>query len=163
MAKKGSKKEEPKGPATILNRRASFDYKILDTVEAGVVLIGSEVKSVFLGNANLTDAYCRIVNSEAWLYNADIEPYAYSSHFQPERRRDRKLLLKRKEIEMLENKIQERGLALIPLRIYFNDRGRAKVLIGFGEGKKNYDKREAVAERETKRQQQRIQRGARDE
>lgn len=162
MAKKGLKKEEPKGPATIQNRRASFDYKILDTIEAGIVLIGSEVKSIFLGNANLTDAYIRVQNDEAWLLNADIEPYAFSKHFAPDRRRDRKLLLKRKEINMLEIKVQDKGLALIPLRIYFNERGRAKVLIGFGEGKKNYDKREAVAERETKREQQRVQRGMRD-
>lgn len=163
MTKKGSKSNEPKGPATIQNRRAAFDYKILDTIEAGVVLSGSEVKSIFLGLANLTDSYIRIEKGEAWLYNADVEPYKHTTHFAPNRRRDRKLLLKKKEIAQLETKVQGKGLALIPLRIYFNERGRAKVLIGFGEGKKVHDKRDTIAERETKRQQQRIQRGMRDD
>ncbi len=159
MAKKGSQKVEAKGPATIQNRRASFDYKILDTIEAGIMLIGSEVKSLFLGNAHLTDSYCRIVNDELWLFNADIEPYVHSAHFAPERRRDRKLLIKKKEMILLERKAQERGYSLIPLKIYFNDRGKAKVLIGIGEGKKNYDKRDSIAERDTKREQQRAARG----
>lgn len=161
MGKKASKKEEPKGPAIIQNRRASFDYKILDTYEAGIMLAGSEVKSLFLGRASLTDAYCRVVNDELWLYNADIEPYAFTTHFALERRRDRKLLMKRKEIDLIESRVQERGLALIPLKIYFNDRGKAKVLIGVGEGKKNYDKRDTIAERETKREQDRMRRGGR--
>ena len=163
MAKKGSKNDGPKGPATIQNRRAAFDYKILDTIEAGIVLAGSEVKSVFLGLANLTDSYVRIEKGEAWLFNADIEPYKHTAHFAPQRRRDRKLLLKRKEIIQLDMRVQSKGLALIPLKIYFNERGRAKVLIGFGEGKKNYDKRDSIAERETKRQQERLQRGMRDD
>ncbi len=163
MAKKGSKHDEPKGPATIQNRRAAFDYKILDTIEAGIVLAGSEVKSIFLGLANLTDSYVRIEKDEAWLYNADIEPYKHTTHFAPGRRRDRKLLLKRREINQLEMKVQGKGLTLVPLKIYFNERGKAKVLIGFGEGKKAHDKRDTIAERETKRQQQRIQRGHRDD
>lgn len=163
MAKKGSKNEAPAGPATIQNRRAGFDYHIVDTVEAGIVLRGSEVKSIFLGRANLTDAYCRIINDELWLINADVEPYKFTTHFTPERRRDRKLLMKRKEIALLERRAQEKGLSLLPLKIYFNDRGKAKVLVGVGQGKKQHDKRDAIAERESKREEARVRRGARDD
>lgn len=156
MAKKKGQ-VEPKGPATILNRKASFDYHIEDTYEAGVVLVGSEVKSIYLGRANLTDAYCRVVKDEMWLFQFDVEPYTHSFNYLPDRRRDRKLLLKRKEIDVLERKSQEKGLALIPLRVYFTDKGRVKVLIGLGRGKKNYDKRDAIAKRETDREKAQVE------
>ena len=152
MSKKDKGKKEAKGPAHIQNRKARYDYEIVDSHEAGMVLQGSELKSLYLGRANLTDSYVRVVGSELWVINLDIEPYTHSSHYQHERRRDRKLLMHRKEIELLHRKAQEKGFALIPLRIYFNDRGRAKVEVGLGRGKKQYDKREAIAERETKRE-----------
>ncbi|MCE9559296.1 MAG: SsrA-binding protein SmpB [Armatimonadetes bacterium] len=158
MAKKKGQKE-PQGPATIHNRKASFDYTIEDTYEAGIALVGSEVKSIFLGRANLTDGYCRVLNSELWLLNFDIEQYSHSAHYLPERRRDRKLLLHRREIDVLQRKTQEKGLALIPLRMYFNDKGRVKVLIGLGRGKKDYDKRQAIADKETRREREEIVRG----
>lgn len=154
MAKKG-KAEKPGGPATIQNRRATYEYEIIDTYEAGLVLVGSEAKSLFAGKANLTDAYVRILNDEAWILQLDIEPYKFSTAFTPDRRRDRKLLLHRKEIDLIERRAQEKGLSVIPLKIYFKN-GRAKVLIGTGRGKKQYDKRQSIAEREVKRE---IERG----
>ena len=114
------------------------------------MLAGSEVKSIFLGNAHLTDAYCRIQNNEAFLINFDIEPYKYTSIYSQERRRDRKLLLHRKEIAFLESQTLEKGFALIPLRVYFSH-GKAKVEIGIGRGRKLYDKREKIAEQDLKR------------
>lgn len=152
MAKK---KDVPSGPARIHNRRARFDYEILDTVEAGLVLVGSEVKSVYKGRANLTDAYAKVANGEMWLVNMDIEPYEHSAHFAPDRRRDRKLLLHRREIDTLARRTQEKGLTLIPLALYFKN-GKAKVEIGLGRGKRQYDKRESIAKKETQRETERI-------
>lgn len=154
MAKKG-KAEKPSGPATIQNRRAGYEYEIIDTYEAGIVLVGSEAKSLFAGKGNLTDAYVRILNDEAWILQLDIEPYKFSTAFTPDRRRDRKLLLHRKEIDLIERRAQEKGLSVIPLKMYFKN-GRAKVLIGTGRGKKQYDKRQSIAERDVKRE---IERG----
>lgn len=119
-----------------------------------MVLVGSEVKSLWLGRASLTDAYCTIKGSEIWLVNLDIEPYANASHFQHERRRDRKLLMHRKEIDLLARRTQEKGLALIPTKVYFNH-GRAKVEVGLGRGKRAYDKREQIAKDEARREVER--------
>lgn len=154
MAKKAKGAEKDAGPATIQNRRARYDYEIMDTWEAGVALVGSEVKSVYLGRVNLTDAFCRILNSEAWLISADIEPYDKAAHFAPDRRRDRKLLLHRREIDVLERKSQEKGFAILPLKVYFKN-GKVKVEIGLGRGKRQYDKREQLAEKESRREQER--------
>jgi SsrA-binding protein len=154
MAKDKSTKKEKRAPATVQNRKARFDYHISDTVEAGLVLLGSEVKSLFLGQANLTDAYCRVIKGEMWLLNLDIEPYDKSSAFQHERRRDRKCLLHRKEIEVLERKALEKGFTLLPLSIYFKN-GKAKVQIGLGRGKANYDKRTSIAEKDTRKEMER--------
>ncbi len=150
---KGIKKDS-REPATTHNRKARFDYHITDTVESGMVLVGSEVKSLYLGRANLTDAYCRVVNGEMWLFNLDIEPYEKTSAFQHERRRDRKLLLHRKEIDTLERKSLEKGFSLIPTSIYFK-KGRAKIEIGLGRGKANYDKRHSIAEKDTRKEVER--------
>jgi SsrA-binding protein len=155
VAKKNSPSEKKSGPATISNRRARFDYEILDTYEAGISLVGSEVKSVFLGRVNLTDGYCRVINGEVFLLEADIEPYDQSSHFLPERRRDRKLLLHKKEIDLIHRRSQEKGLAVIPLKMYFKI-GKVKVEIGLGRGKRQYDKRQQIAEKETRREQERM-------
>ena len=154
MAKKPNKTETSKGPATINNRRATYDYHILDRMEAGLVLVGSEVKSLYLGRANLTDAYVQVIEDEAWILELDIEPYKFTGAWAPERRRKRKLLLHRKEINLLERKSQEKGLALLALSVYFKN-GKAKVQIGLARGKKEYDKRTAIAERETKMEQAR--------
>ncbi|ARU44515.1 MAG TPA: SsrA-binding protein SmpB [Fimbriimonadaceae bacterium] len=150
MAKKSGKSREPQGPATIQNRRARYDYEILDTLETGMVLQGSEVKSLYAGRAHIADAYCRIVNGELWVYHLDIEPWTHSSAFTPDRRRDRKLLAHAREIVLLERRAQERGLSIIPLSIYFKN-GKAKMLVGTARGKHNYDKRESLKDKETKR------------
>jgi SsrA-binding protein len=139
------------------NRKARHDYEILETFEAGMVLTGSEVKSLRAGRANLKDSYARIDRGEAFLLNAHISPYAAASHFGHEPERNRKLLLHRSEIDKLNGRIQERGLTVIPLKIYFKN-GRAKVLIGVGRGKKAYDKRESIKEREMKREADRATR-----
>ncbi len=154
MAKKQSQNEKPQGPATIQNRRARFDYEILDTYEAGISLVGSEVKSVYLGRVNLTDAYCRVVNGEIFLLEADIEQYSHTARFIPERRRDRKLLLHRKEIDLIQRRSMEKGLALIPLKMYFKN-GKVKVEIGLGRGKRQYDKRQQIADKDTRREMER--------
>jgi SsrA-binding protein len=158
MAKSSKGAQEKKGPATISNRRATYEYEVIDTYEAGLALAGAEVKSLFLGRASLSDAYCRIVNGELWLFNADIEPYSHSSIYTPDRRRDRKLLLHRREIAVLMRKAQEKGLAIIPLKIYFSKRW-AKVSIATARGKKTFDKRETLKEKEQKRELDRTLKG----
>lgn len=151
MAKAGKGPQSKIGPASISNRRAGHDYEFLDTYEAGLVLQGSEVKSLYAGRANLTDAYVRLVNGEAWVLNLDIEPYGHTSAYRPERRRDRKLLLHKKEIELLKRKAEEKGLALIPTGIYFKNR-RAKISVAIARGKKTYDKRETLKDKAQQRE-----------
>ena len=137
-----------------VNRRARHDFIIEETYEAGIVLTGSEVKSLRAGKANLKDSYGRVTKDEAWLLNAHISPYGPASQFGHEPTRTRKLLLHRREIERLMGKVKERGLTLIPLRLYFKN-GRVKVEIGLARGKKLYDKRAAIREREVKREVER--------
>jgi SsrA-binding protein len=154
MAKK-AKGKESREPASINNRRARFDYHFVDTYEAGIALAGSEVKSLYLGRAHLTDAYCRVVNGELFIFNLDIEPYENAAHLQPERRRDRKLLMHRREIDILERKSQEKGLTIIPSRIYFKN-GRVKVEIALARGKAEYDKRTKIAKEEQRREAEQV-------
>jgi len=154
VAKKSGQKEAPKGPASIHNRRAHYDFEISETYEAGLVLVGSEVKSAYLGRVNLTDAFCRIIKGELWLIQADFEPYKFTTAYQPERRRDRKLLMHRKEIDTIERKSQEKGLSILALGMYFKN-GKVKVKLGLGRGKKQYDKREQIKDKETRREQER--------
>jgi len=137
-----------------VNRRARHDYHIDETVEAGLVLTGSEVKSLRAGKAQLKDSHARIKNGEVWLFNAHISEYRPSAQFGHEPTRSRKLLLHKREIERLIGKVKERGLTLIPLRLYFKN-GRAKVELGLARGKKLYDKRETIKDRETQREMDR--------
>ncbi|HIE52486.1 MAG TPA: SsrA-binding protein SmpB [Armatimonadetes bacterium] len=132
------------------NRRARHDYHILETYEAGLVLRGPEVKSLRQGKVNLQDSYARIENGEAWLYNMHISPYEHGNRFNPDPRRPRKLLLHKHEIRRLLGKIQERGLTLVPLQLYFV-RGLAKVELGLARGKAAHDKRRAIRERDLRR------------
>lgn len=157
MAKKADKKEVQTAKR-VDNRRARFNYNIIESLEAGIVLQGSEVKSLFHGKANLTDAYCLVREGEMWLVNLDIEPYDKASVFQHERRRDRKLLMHRSQIENLARKSQEKGLALVPLAIYFKN-GRAKAEVGLGRGKAEYDKRHSIAEKDTRKEIERARSG----
>ena len=154
MAKK-NEKQGSEAPKSIQNRRARYDYNILESHEAGVSLLGSEVKSLYLGKGHLTDAFCRVLDGELFLINADIEPYEKANVFQHERRRDRKLLMHRKEINTLERKSLEKGLALIPLALYFKN-GRVKVEVGLGRGKALYDKRDKIAHDDERREVERI-------
>ena len=133
------------------NRKARHDYQILETFEAGMILIGSEVKSLREGKVNLKDSYARVDRGEVYLLNAHISPYSAASQFGHEPERPRKLLLHREEIEKLTGKVNERGLTVIPLKIYFRN-GRAKVEIALGRGKRAYDKRETIKRREAQRE-----------
>jgi SsrA-binding protein len=137
-----------------VNRKARHDYHIEETMEAGLVLAGSEVKALREGKANLKDSYGRLENGEVFLWNAHISPYGPASQFGHEPTRTRKLLLHREEIRRLTGKIKERGLTLIPLRLYFKN-GRAKVELALARGKKQHDKRDAIREREVKREMDR--------
>ena len=152
MSKKGQAKE-PEGPKTIVNRKARHDFELLDSYEAGVALQGSEVKSVFLGRVNMTDAFCQVLKGELFVMNLDIEPYTHSSVFQPERRRDRKLLLHRKEIDTIQRKSQEKGLTIVPTKIYFKN-GRVKVEIALARGRRQYDKRDKIEADQARREAQ---------
>lgn len=149
--------KKPQHRDIAVNRRARHDYLIEETFEAGIVLTGSEVKSLREGKANLKDSYGRIDRGEIWLFNAHISPYGPASQFGHEPTRSRKLLLHRREIERLWGKVKERGFTIIPLRLYFKH-GRAKVELGLARGKKLHDKREAIREREVKREMDRAAR-----
>ncbi|MGH7822577.1 MAG: SsrA-binding protein SmpB [Candidatus Binatia bacterium] len=152
------KRRKGGGEAVVtVNRKARHDYEILETFEAGMVLGGSEVKSLRAGRANLKDSYARVDRGEVFLWNAHISPYAAASHFGHEPERTRKLLLRRQEIDKLAGKVNERGLTLVPLKIYFKN-GRAKVELGLGRGKKAYDKRESIKRREMERETDRAMR-----
>ena len=148
------KTDNPRDRDIAVNRRARFEYHVDETFEAGLVLLGSEVKALRDGRANLKDSYGRIVGDEVWLWNAHISPYGPASQFGHEPLRTRKLLLRRDEIRRLTGKVKERGLTLIPLRLYFKN-GRAKVELGLARGKKHHDKRDAIREREVRREMDR--------
>jgi len=142
--------EEARRDITV-NRRAFHDYHIDEKYEAGLMLVGSEVKSLRDGRVTLKDAYARFINDELYLVGVHINPYGPASQFGHEPERNRKLLLNRRELEKVHGQIAERGLTLIPLRLYWV-RGRAKVELGVGRGKKHYDKREDIKERTAKRE-----------
>jgi SsrA-binding protein len=163
MAKKnaGSTKESPNGNRVVTqNRRAFHEYFIEEQLETGIVLSGTEIKSVREGKATITEAYVRVDNGELWLIGAHITPYTHGSYTNHDPDRPRKLLAHRRQIEDLQEAINQKGLTLVPLRIKLI-RGRAKVDIGVAKGKKLYDKRQASAERDANRQIDRAMREAR--
>ncbi len=135
----------------ILNKRARFDYEILDRYTAGIVLAGSEIKSIRLGKASIAESFCEFQNGELFVINSNIEEYAFSRNFGHKPKSERKLLLNRRELKSLEKDVQAKGLAIIPLKMFTNEKGIAKLEIGLCRGKKNYDKRESMKERDTKR------------
>lgn len=135
----------------IKNRRATFDYEISDTYTAGMELTGTEIKSIRAGKASLSDSYCIVERGEVWVKGMNISEYFYGSYNNHAARRDRRLLLTKKEIAKIEKAITDPGYTLIPLRIFISDRGYAKLVIGIARGKKQYDKRQAIKEREDKR------------
>jgi SsrA-binding protein len=144
----------------IQNRKARHDYHVLDAFECGIVLAGSEVKSIREGKANLHDAYARIENGEVWLHGMHILPYPFS-RLELDPVRPRKLLLHRKEIHELARETGEKGVTLVPLRVYFKE-GRAKVELALARGKRAYDKRRVLAERDARRETERALKGHRD-
>jgi len=142
------------------NRRARHEYEILDTVEAGIVLLGPEVKSLRQGKVSLADAYATVRRGELWLLNVHVSPYEQAGRENPNPRRERKLLAHRAEISKLAGQVAERGLTLVPLSLYFQD-GRAKVELGLARGKRRYDKRQAIRKREEDREIDRVLRRGR--
>ncbi len=135
----------------IKNKRATYDYAIGDTFTAGIVLTGTEIKSIRLGKASLVDTFCYVDNGEVWVKNMYIAEYFYGTYNNHAERRDRKLLLNKKEIAQLEKDGKLTGFSIIPLRLFINDRGLAKLVIGVAKGKKEYDKRQSIKERDDKR------------
>ena len=140
----------------IQNRRARFDYEITETFTAGMVLTGTEIKSIRNGKASLADTDCVVDNGEVWVKGMHIAEYFYGSYNNHSTRRDRKLLLTRKEITRLSKAADDVGFTIVPLKVFISDKGYAKMLIGIGRGKKQYDKRQSIREREDKRNIDRI-------
>lgn len=140
----------------IVNRKAKFEYHFHQILEAGVILTGTEVKSLRAGNANLNDAYCLIKDGRIEIISMHIAEYDHGNIFNHEPRRTRRLLLKKSEINKLERKINEKGMTLVPYRVYFSDRGIAKIEIALAQGKKSYDKRESIKDRDAKRDLDRV-------
>lgn len=140
----------------IKNRRATFDYEIIDTYTAGIVLTGTEIKSIRQGKASLADTYCLVENEEVWVKNMYVAEYFYGTYNNHVARRDRKLLLNKKEIGKLARSGAEAGFTIVPLRLFISERGLAKLVVGVARGKKSFDKRQSIKEREDKRQLDRI-------
>lgn len=140
----------------ITNRKAKFNYEFIDTYKAGMVLTGTEIKSIKEGKVNLGDSFCYLRNGELWMKNLHISEYKNGSYANHEPMRLRKLLLNKKEIRKLEGKIKEKGLTIIPYKLFFNERGIAKIEIALARGKKSYDKRETIKERDTQKEIQRV-------
>lgn len=140
----------------ILNRRAKFDYEIIDKYDAGIVLTGTEIKSIRLGKASISESFCEFNNNELFVINSHIEEYLYGTHYNHKAKSERKLLLTKKELRKLEKSKEIKGLTIIPLRLYTNEKGLAKLEIALCRGKKNYDKRESLKEQDTKRDLDRL-------
>ena len=140
----------------IKNRRATFDYEIVETFTAGMVLTGTEIKSIRGGHASLVDTFCYVNNGEVWVKNMNIAEYFYGTYNNHAARRDRKLLLNRKEIARLRKNGRDAGFTIVPLRLFINERGLAKLVIGIARGKKEYDKRQSIKERDDKRAMARL-------
>ena len=136
----------------IKNKRVFFDYEILETFVAGMVLMGTEIKSIRMGKASLVDAYCHIFNGEMFVKNLNITEYDYGTYNNHTARRERKLLLQKREIDKLERKLKESGLTIVPIRLFINDKGLAKLEIGLAKGKKQFDKRETLKQKDAKRE-----------
>lgn len=140
----------------IVNRRATYEYEFIDVLEAGISLLGTEIKSVREGNVNLRDAYCLFKNDELYIHSVFIAPYSHGNQFNHEARRTRKLLLHRSELRKWEKKVKEKGYTIVPYKFYITERGFAKVEIALAQGKKRYDKRDSIKQKDLKRDMDRI-------
>ena len=151
-----SSKEKPTNQITIKNKRASFDYELLETFTAGIVLTGTEIKSIRLGKASLVDTFAIVERGEVWVKNMYVAEYAFGTYNNHAPRRDRKLLLNRKEIRRLQTATKDRGFTLVPTRLFINERGLAKLVLAIARGKKEYDKRQSIRERDDRREMDRM-------
>ncbi|MDR1724565.1 MAG: SsrA-binding protein SmpB [Tannerella sp.] len=145
-------KEKFNNNVLIKNKKASFDYEFIETFTAGLVLTGTEIKSVRLGKASLVDTYCVVERGEVWVKNMYVAEYFYGTYNNHAARRDRKLLLNRKEIRKIASEIKNTGFTVVPTKLFINDKGLAKVVIAVAKGKKEYDKRQSLKERDDKRE-----------
>ena len=151
-----AKETSPNGKTVAENRKARFAYEVVDTYEAGMVLTGTEVKSLRQGQANIQESYASVEGGEFWLINSYLPEYTQGNRFNHEPRRRRKLLLKKKEMARLAQGVEREGMTMVPLKIYFNERGRAKILVGLARGKKLHDKRETEKKRDWSREKARL-------
>jgi SsrA-binding protein len=148
-----------KSPVQIKNRKAAFEYFFIEEFTAGIVLTGTEIKSIRAGKASLVDTYCTIINNELWVKGMSISPYFYGSYNNHEQKRDRKLLLTRREINRLGAATKQTGYTIVPTLIFIDDKGRAKVDIALCKGKKAFDKRQTLKEKEDRREMDRAMKG----
>lgn len=142
----------------IKNRRATFDYLVTESYTAGIVLTGTEIKSIRQSRASLVDTYCIFIGNELWVKNMHVAEYFYGSYNNHAARRDRKLLLERKELRKLQQAVKNPGFTIVPMRLFINEKGLAKLVIALARGKHEYDKRESIKERDDKREMDRIRR-----
>ena len=147
--------DNPSSTISIVNKKARFNYEIIDTYETGLILVGSEVKSLRQGRASINEAYVRIIKGEPWLVGSHFSPYEQAGKENHDPDRNRKLLMHRREIKAVLGKVSERGFTLVPLRLYFNSRGLATLKIGLAKGKSTHDKRDRIRDRDVTRDLQR--------
>ena len=144
-----------KSPVNIRNKKASFEYFFIETLTAGIVLTGTEIKSIRAGKASLVDRYCLIINGEMWVRGMSVSPYFYGSYNNHEMKRDRKLLLTKREIRKLQSATKQTGYTIVPLLVFLDEKGRAKMDIALCKGKKAFDKRQTLKEKEDRREMDR--------
>jgi SsrA-binding protein len=148
-------KQKLKNDILIRNKRATFDYELIDTYQAGIVLVGTEIKSIRLGKASLVDTFCFFIDGELWVKNMNISEYFYGTYNNHLPRRDRKLLLTKRELDKIRRQTKDTGFTVVPTKLYINAKGLAKVEVAVAKGKKQYDKRESLKEKDDKRQMDR--------
>jgi len=151
-----TRKADPNSKVAAENRKARFNYEVLDTLEAGLVLTGTEVKALRGGHANIQESYASVEGGEIWLINSYLPEYLQANRFNHEPRRRRKLLVSKREMARLSQSIEREGMTLVPLKVYFNERGRAKLLLAVARGKKLHDKRESEKQRDWNREKGRL-------
>lgn len=149
-----SKMKQP--PVNIKNKRATFDYELIDTYTAGIVLTGTEIKSIRQNRASLVDTFCYFVNGELWVKNMHIAEYFYGSYNNHAARQDRKLLLNKKELDKLQRGTKDPGFTIVPVRLFINEKGLAKLVVALAKGKKEFDKRESLKEKDDRREMARM-------
>jgi len=145
-----------KNTINIKNRKAKFEYEFLETFVAGIKLAGTEIKAIRLGKASITESFCEFQNHELFVINMHVEEYSHATHFNHNPKSERKLLMQKRELKKLEKEVKNSGLTIIPIKLFINDRGLAKLKITLAKGKKLYDKRETIKDRESKRRLDRI-------